>query len=101
MITRKSSLLFLILTFAFARAVVVRTDGAAVPAGGPAVAGPTITFQKVFKSSYLEVHKRLASLGQKTFTYENGSEKHELTFNYTLDPTGAELTSLFENISQQ
>jgi hypothetical protein len=148
MIARKSSLLLLILTFAFGAAGVARADGAAAP-------GATITFQKVFKSSYpefveikisqsgsgtcdirqldeaaspqsfemgaplvqkifslaaklhnfqgvdLEVHKRLASLGQKTFTYENGSEKHQVTFNYTLDPTGAELTSLFENISQQ
>jgi hypothetical protein len=117
--------------------------------------GPTITFRKVFKSSYpefveitvtqsgsgtcdirqldeqpspqqfqigaplaqkifalaaklhdfqgvdLEVHKRLASLGQKTFRYQNGSQDYQVTFNYTLDPNGAELTSLFENLSQQ
>lgn len=117
--------------------------------------GPTVTFRKIFKSSYpefveikvsqsgsgtcdirqldeeaspqpltlgapvvqkifslaaklhnfqdvdLEVHKRLASLGQKTFRYENGAEAHEVTFNYTLDPSGSELTALFENISQQ
>jgi hypothetical protein len=125
----------------------------AVP--GRADAGPTITFRKVFKSSYpefveirvsqsgtgtcdirqldepaspqpiqlgaplvqkifslaaklhnfqgvdLEVHKRLASLGEKTFRYQNGSQDYQVTFNYTLDPTGTELTNLFENISQQ
>ena len=121
----------------------------------PAEAGPTITFRKIFKSSYpefveikvgqngagtcdirqldeqpapqpiqlgaplvqqifglaaklnnfkgvdLEVHKRLASLGEKTFRYENGGEANQVTFNYTLDPSGSELTSLFEKISQQ
>jgi hypothetical protein len=125
--------------------------GAAIAADS----GPTITFRKVFKSSYpefveikvsesgkgtcdirqldedaspqpfqigaplvqkifslaaklhdfqgvdLEVHKRLASLGQKTFRYQNGSQDYQVTFNYTLDPAGAELTSLFENLSQQ
>jgi hypothetical protein len=54
-----------------------------------------------FQGVDLEVHKRLASLGQKTFRYQNGSQDYQVTFNYTLDPTGAELTSLFENISQQ
>jgi hypothetical protein len=129
------------------------TAPASVPA--PAISGPTITFEKVFKSSYpeyveikvsqsgagtydirqldeeaspqpfqidaplvqrifslagklhnfqgvdLEVHKRLASLGQKTFRYQNGSEDYQVTFNYTLDPTGTELTTLFENLSQE
>jgi hypothetical protein len=119
------------------------------------LSGPTITFEKVFKSSYpeyveirvsqsgagtcdirqldedaspqpfelgapivqrifslaaklhnfqgvdLEVHKRLASLGEKTFRYQNGGEDYKVTFNYTLDPTGTELMSLFENISTQ
>jgi hypothetical protein len=130
----------------------VQAAKAAAPA---AASGPTITFQKVFKSSYpeyvqitisvsgagtfdirqldeqaspqpfqlgapivlkifalaaklhnfqgvdLEVHKRLASLGEKTFEYQNGSEDYKVMFNYTLDPTGTELTSLFENLSQQ
>jgi len=124
-------------------------------AHGDSASAPTITFRKVFKSSYpefveitvnqsgsgtcdirqldeqpspqtfqigaplaqkifalaaklhdfqgvdLEVHKRLASLGQKTFRYQNGSQDYQVTFNYTLDPTGSELTSLFENLSQQ
>lgn len=139
--------------FAFAIALIAAIATLALSAA--AASGPTITFKKVFKSSYpeyveitisqsgagtcdirqldeqaspqpfqlgaplvqrifslaaklhnfqgidLEVHKRLASLGEKTFQYQNGSENHTVTFNYTLDATGAELTSLFENISQQ
>jgi hypothetical protein len=150
MMTRKRNFLFLV--FSLLVALAFLTTHAAHAA---AAAAPTITFQKVFKSSYpefveikvsqsgagtcdirqldeqaspqtfqigaplvqkifslaaklhnfqgvdLEVHKRLASLGQKTFSYENGGEKYSVTFNYTLDPTGAALTSLFENISQQ
>jgi hypothetical protein len=120
------------------------------PAGGP-----TITFRKVFKSSYpefveikldesgkgtcdirqlsddaspqpfeisapiaqkifalagslhnfqgvdLEVHRRIASLGDKTFRYDNGSETHEVTFNYTMNPTATDLLNIFENLSRQ
>jgi hypothetical protein len=54
-----------------------------------------------FQGVDLEVHKRLASLGEKTFRYDNGGETHEVTFNYTLDPAGTELTNLFENLSRQ
>ena len=54
-----------------------------------------------FQGVDLEVHKRLASLGEKTLRYDSGGESHEVTFNYTLDPSGAELTNLFENLSRQ
>lgn len=118
-------------------------------------AGPTITFRKVFKTSYpefveikvtqsgsgtfdirqldddpnpqsfevspalaqkifdlagklhdfqgvdLEVHKRLANLGEKTFRYDNGAENHEATFNYTLDPNAAQLEILFEGLTRE
>jgi hypothetical protein len=128
---------------------------AASAARADSTTGPTITFRKVFKSSYpefveievsqsgagtcdirqldeqpspqpfhidaplvqkifdlaaklhdfqgvdLEVHKKLASLGQKTFEYKNGAEDYQVTFNYTLDPDGAALMNLFENLSQQ
>ncbi len=121
---------------------------------GPA-GGPTITFRKVFKSSYpefveikldetgkgtcdirqlsddaspqpfeisapiaqkifalagslhnfqgvdLEVHRRIASLGDKTFRYDNGSETHEVTFNYTMNPTATDLLNIFENLFRQ
>jgi hypothetical protein len=54
-----------------------------------------------FQGVDLEIHRKIASLGDKTFSYENGAERHEVTFNYTLDPTATELLNLFENISRQ
>ena len=54
-----------------------------------------------FQGVDLEVHKRLANLGEKTFRYEKGGENHETTFNYTLDPTAAELLGLFEGLSRE
>jgi hypothetical protein len=54
-----------------------------------------------FQGVDLEVHKRLANLGDKTFRYEKGAESHETTFNYTLDMTATELENLFEALSRQ
>ena len=54
-----------------------------------------------FQGVDLEVHRRLANLGEKTFRYDQGAENHEATFNYTLDPTGAQLLSVFEGLTRQ
>jgi hypothetical protein len=54
-----------------------------------------------FQGVDLEVHRRLANLGDKTFRYEKGGESHETTFNYTLDLTAADLLSVFEGLSRQ
>lgn len=54
-----------------------------------------------FQGENLNVHHRLANLGQKTFRYESGSEKHETTFNYTLDPAASQLLNIFEGITRQ
>lgn len=54
-----------------------------------------------FQGVDLEVHKRLANLGEKTFRYEKGSESHEAMFNYTLDNTAAQLLAVFEGLSKQ
>jgi len=54
-----------------------------------------------FDGISLDVHRRIANLGQKTFRYEKGTESHEVTFNYTMDPAAAQLLALFENISSQ
>lgn len=120
-----------------------------------AAAAPTITFRKVFKSSYpefveirvnasgsgtydiralddspspqpldlgaalaqkifalaaqlhdfqgvdLEIHHRIANLGEKTFLYENGGEKHETSFNYTLNDPATQLLNIFEDLARQ
>jgi hypothetical protein len=47
----------------------------------------------------LESHKRVANLGLKTLTYEQGAEKHEVQFNYTTRQTARDLTDLFERIA--
>lgn len=149
--TRKFAAVWIIVLSILAVIVTVSAGRAKQPPAG----GATITFRKVFKSSYpefveikvdgtgkgtcdirqlsddaspapfqigapiaqkifdlagklhnfqgvdLEVHRKIASLGDKTFRYENAGETHEVTFNYTLDPTATELLNLFENISRQ
>jgi hypothetical protein len=47
----------------------------------------------------IESHKKVADLGLKTFTYEQGAEKHEVEFNYTTKQTARQLTDLFERIA--
>lgn len=54
-----------------------------------------------FQGLDLEVHHRLANLGEKTFHYEKGGETHEITFNYTLDPTATQLLNIFEGLTRQ
>ncbi len=119
------------------------------------VQGPTLTFRKIFKSSYpefaeikvnengagtydirqlddtpspqpmqisqalahklfqlaaelhnfedldLDVHRRIADLGQKTFGYQNGSEKFQVTFNYTLNSAANQLLAIFDGLQRQ
>jgi hypothetical protein len=52
-----------------------------------------------FRSIDLESHKKVANLGQKTFTYEKEGQKSSAEFNYTLNKQGAELADLFEKIA--
>ena len=147
---RHTLMLAAFVLLANAAAVLFAAGASAAPAGNA-----TITFQKVFKSSYaefveikindtgagtydirqldddpnpqpvqvsaatakkifdlsaklhnfqgvdLEVHKRLASLGEKTFRYESNGVSHETKFNYTTDATAGDLLNLFENLARQ
>lgn len=54
-----------------------------------------------FQGADLDVHKRIANLGEKTLGYEKGGEKNETTFNYTIDPTATQLLDIFEGLSRQ
>ncbi len=54
-----------------------------------------------FQNVDLEVHRRLANLGAKTLLYENGAEKHETDFNYTLDDSATQLVNIFEGLARQ
>ena len=49
----------------------------------------------------LEMHRRIANLGEKTFRYDRGAESHSVTFNYTLDRSAAQLLGIFEDLSRQ
>jgi len=49
----------------------------------------------------LEMRRRIANLGQKTFTYQGGSETHSVTFNYTTDRFAGQLLDVFEGLSRQ
>ncbi len=71
--------------------------------------GPPLT-QKIFdlagrlhdfQSVDLEVHKRIANLGEKSFRYQKGSEMHEVSFNYTLDSNAVQLVTIFEGLTRE
>lgn len=54
-----------------------------------------------FRELDLDVKRRIANLGQKTFRYERGREAYEVTFNYTTNPAATQLLQIFEGLSRQ
>ena len=54
-----------------------------------------------FSGIDLEMHRRIANLGQKTLRYDRGAESHSVTFNYTLDRSASALLDIFEGLSRQ
>ena len=54
-----------------------------------------------FNGIDVEIHHRIANLGQKTFRYERGSEVHETTFNYTINESASQLLGIFEGLARQ
>jgi hypothetical protein len=54
-----------------------------------------------FKGLDLDVHRKIAFLGEKTFHWQRGAENNETQFNYTLDAKATQLQNIFENIAQQ
>jgi hypothetical protein len=49
----------------------------------------------------LEMHRRIANLGEKTFVFDRGAESHRVTFNYTLNRDAAELLGIFEGLARE
>ena len=49
----------------------------------------------------IEMHHRIANLGQKTFTYQHGAETHSVSFNYTLNEPASQLYSIFDDLARQ
>jgi len=56
---------------------------------------------KDFQGQDLDVHRRIANLGEKTFRWEQGSESHETKFNYTLNSAATQLMQIFEGLARQ
>lgn len=54
-----------------------------------------------FQGVDLDIHRRIANLGEKSLRYDKGSETHEVKFNYTLDDSAGQLTVIFEGLARQ
>ena len=54
-----------------------------------------------FSGQDLDVHRKIANLGEKTFRWERGSENHETKFNYTLNTEANQLLQIFEGLARQ
>ena len=49
----------------------------------------------------IEMHHRIANLGQKTFTYQSGAETHSVSFNYTVNPPASQLLVIFDDLARE
>ena len=80
-------------------------DGGATPFEiGPALR--TKIFQLVselhhFKGLDLDVHRKIANLGEKTFRWDAGTESNQVKFNYTLNSAATQLLQICEGLARQ
>jgi len=79
------------------------------PGASPFEVGPALR-QKMFDLAAelqnfqgldLDVHRRIANLGEKTFRWQEGAEVHETKFNYTLNNAATQLMQIFEGLARQ
>ena len=54
-----------------------------------------------FQGQDLDVHRKIASLGEKTFRWQQGTASYETKFNYTLNPAATQLLQIFEGLARQ
>lgn len=54
-----------------------------------------------FQGQDLDVHRKIANLGEKTFRWEQGGQKFETKFNYTLNTAATQLLQIFEGLARQ
>jgi hypothetical protein len=54
-----------------------------------------------FQGQDLDVHRKIANLGEKTLRWEQGAESHECKFNYTLNSAANQLVRIFEGLARQ
>lgn len=71
---------------------------------GPALRGKIfqlISELHYFKGLDLDVHRRIANLGEKTFRWESGGASNEVKFNYTLNASATQLLQICEGLARQ
>ena len=54
-----------------------------------------------FRGLDLDVHRKIANLGEKTFRWSRDTESHEVKFNYTLNSAATQLLQIFEGLARQ
>ncbi len=54
-----------------------------------------------FQGQDLDVHRKIANLGEKTFRWQQGSISQETKFNYTLNSAATRLLQIFEGLARQ
>jgi hypothetical protein len=54
-----------------------------------------------FEGADLDIHRRIANLGEKTFRYERGPEAYEVKFNYTINTDASQLLQICEGLARQ
>ncbi len=54
-----------------------------------------------FKGLDLDVHRKIANLGEKTFAWSSGTESYEVRFNYTLNSSATQLLQICEGLARQ
>ncbi len=54
-----------------------------------------------FQGQDLDVHRKIANLGEKTFRWQQGAISHETKFNYTLNSAAMQLLQIFEGLARQ
>ena len=54
-----------------------------------------------FQNQDLDVHRKIANLGAKSFRWQQGSVSHEVKFNYTLNSAASQLLQIFEGLARQ
>jgi hypothetical protein len=54
-----------------------------------------------FKGLDLDVHRKIANLGEKTFEWQRGSDSNEVKFNYTVNADAAQLLQICEGLARQ
>jgi len=54
-----------------------------------------------FDGQDIDVHRKIANLGEKTFRWQQGAEAHEVKFNYTLNSAAGQLLQIFEGLARQ